>query len=78
MKVTSVEVVNGAVHITLGNHIPDILKGKILTYRPAVVVDSPISPISWLCGYKPAVPGMTPVGDNLTDLPTDILTSECH
>jgi len=77
-KVTSVEVVDGAVHITLGNHIPDILKGKILTYRPAVVEGSPISPISWLCGYKPAVPGMMAIGENLTNVTTDILTSECR
>src|SRR5207253_2211367 len=37
--VTSVALDNGAIHITFGNRAAGALKGKVLTLRPAVVVD---------------------------------------
>lgn len=76
-KIANVEVINGAFHILLGNKVPKVLRGKYLTFRPAVVDGSPISPISWLCGYAKPVSGMTAIGDNKTDINRIFLPSEC-
>ena len=76
-KVSSVEVSDGAFHILLGNKVPEPLKGKYLTFRPAVVDGSPASPISWLCGYAKPVDGMQAIGDNRTNINTEYLPSEC-
>ncbi|REL25469.1 prepilin-type N-terminal cleavage/methylation domain-containing protein [Thalassotalea euphylliae] len=77
-KITSVVVENGAFHITMGNKVPKPLAGKVLTFRPAVVEGSPISPISWLCGYARPVTGMKAIGENKTDLTREMLASECY
>ena len=76
-KIVSVEVVDGAFHILLGNKTPGSLKGKYLTFRPAVVDGSPMSPISWLCGYAEPVAGMTAIGNNKTDIDKMYLPGEC-
>lgn len=76
-RVTSIAIKNGAIHITLGNKIAKPLQGKVLTFRPAVVDDSPLSPISWLCGYDEAVEGMSAVGTNKTSIPNEYLPSSC-
>jgi len=76
-KIAKVEVVNGAFHILLGNKVPKPLRGKYLTFRPAVVDGSPISPISWLCGYSKPIKGMTAIGENKTDIDKMYLPSEC-
>lgn len=72
-RITQVVVDEGAIHIALGNKASGPLQGKTLTFRPAVVVDSPWSPISWLCGYDSPVSGMTAVGENKTDLEKEFL-----
>ncbi len=77
-RITGIEVVNGAIHITLGNKIAKPLNGKVLSFRPAVVDGSPKSPISWLCGYDTPVKGMTAIGDNRTTVPADFLPSACR
>ena len=77
-RITGVEVVKGAIHVSLGNKASQPLKGKTLTFRPAVVSGSPTSPIAWLCGYDTPVPGMEAVGDNKTDLPNEVLPSACR
>ncbi|WP_448564918.1 pilin [Thalassotalea ganghwensis] len=76
-KITSVTVVNGAFHIELGNNVPQPLQGKTLTFRPAVVVGSPMSPISWLCGLAEPVNGMQAIGENKTDLSVEMLSGDC-
>jgi type IV pilus assembly protein PilA len=76
-KITSVEVIDGAFHIVLGNKVPKPLRGKTLSFRPAVVDDSPVSPISWLCGYAKPIDGMSAVGENRTDIEQIYLPSEC-
>ena len=63
-RITGVEIENGAIHVTLGNKIAKPLHGKVLSFRPATVNDSPTSPISWLCGYDKPVDGMTAIGAN--------------
>ena len=76
-KVTSIEVEDGAIHITLGNKVTKSLQDKILTLRPAIVIGSPTSPISWLCGSDEPVPGMEAISSNKTDLANGIVPASC-
>ncbi|OUD14225.1 pilin [Thioflexithrix psekupsensis] len=76
--VTKMWVENGAIHITYGHRINAHVAGKTLTLRPATVMESPKSPLSWLCGYAQAVPGMQAQGHNLTDIPSLYLSPECR
>jgi type IV pilus assembly protein PilA len=68
-RITRVVVESGAIHITMGNKASKPLQGKVLSFRPAVVIGSPSSPIAWLCGNDKPVPGMQAVGENKTTLP---------
>ena len=77
-RITGVEVENGALHVTLGNKASKPLQGKVLTFRPAVVIGSPVSPISWLCGYDTPVTGMQPVGENRTTVAREFLPAACR
>ena len=76
-KVSSIEVEDGAIHITLGNKVTKSLQDKILTLRPAIVIGSPTSPISWLCGSDEPVQGMEAIGNNKTDLANAIVPASC-
>lgn len=75
--ITSIEIEDGAIHITLGNKAIKSLHGKVITLRPAVVIDSPESPISWLCGYEEPVTGMQAVGKNRTDIVKTTVPASC-
>jgi len=77
-RITGVVIESGAIHITLGNKASRPLQGKVLSFRPAVVNGSPMSPISWLCGYDEPIDGMTAVGNNKTDLGKEFLPSACR
>ncbi|VAW54666.1 hypothetical protein MNBD_GAMMA06-536 [hydrothermal vent metagenome] len=77
-KVAKIEVENGTIHITLGNKVNKSLQDKIVTLRPAVVTDSPSSPLSWLCGYEQPVPGMEAVGEDKTDVPISTVPASCN
>ena len=77
-RITGVEVENGALHVTLGNKASKPLQGKVLTFRPAVVIGSPVSPISWLCGYDTPVTGMQAVGENRTTVAREFLPAACR
>ena len=77
-RITGVAVEAGAIHVTMGNKASKPLKGKILSFRPAVVTGSPQSPIAWLCGYDEPVTGMQAVGDNKTDLEKEYLPAACR
>ena len=77
-RITGVIVESGAIHITLGNKASNPLKGRVLSFRPAVVTGSPTSPISWLCGYDEPVTGMKAVGSNKTDIENKYLPSACR
>jgi type IV pilus assembly protein PilA len=76
--VQGVSVKNGAIHIEMGNKVPEDITGKILTLRPIVVVDSPESPISWLCGHDLVPNGMQAIGENLTTLEAKHLPAACR
>lgn len=77
-QISSVELLDGAFHIQLGNSVYPALKGKILTVQPLVVIDSPSSPIDWLCGLAEAPKGMQAVGLNKTDINNLMLPNACR
>lgn len=77
-NVTAVEVIDGAIHVELGNRIGEELQGAILSLRPAIVPGSPASPISWLCGYDGPVDGMEAIGENRTDIRRNLLPAACR
>lgn len=76
--VSSIAVENGAIHITFGNNAMRLLKGKILTLRPAVVEDTPVVPVAWVCGLSAAPGNMTLKGNNKTDIPAAYLPFKCR
>jgi type IV pilus assembly protein PilA len=76
--VTSVLVEGGAVHVTFGNHASGLLKGKILTFRPAIVEDAPIVPVAWVCGYASAPDKMTAKGENKTTVDEAYVPRNCQ
>jgi len=73
-----IEVTNGIINVRLGNRINEHVKGKVLSFRPAVVENSTKTPIAWLCGYAEAVDGMVAPALNNTDLPIAYLDLKCH
>lgn len=77
-KIKSVTVEGGAFHILLSDDAPKVLRGKTLTFRPAVVEGSPASPISWLCGNDEPVKGLKAIGTNKTDIPSEVLVGDCN
>ena len=76
--VNAVAIEDGAIHITLGNRANNAVAGKILSLRPAVIEDSPVVPVAWVCGYAEAPNKMTVHGQNRTDVPEGLLPLECR
>lgn len=75
--VTSLIVQDGAIHMTLGNKAHPKIKGKVLSIRPAVVEDSQIVPIAWVCGNASPPPPMVVKGENKTTIPNEYLPQSC-
>jgi type IV pilus assembly protein PilA len=75
--VKSVAVEDGAIHITFGNRASNPLKGKILTLRPAVVMDAPIVPVTWVCAGAEAPDKMTIKGVDKTSVEQAHLPLAC-
>lgn len=76
--VTSIALENGAFHVTFGNKALAPLQGKILTVRAISVVDSPVSPSSWVCGNSIIPRGMEAKGENRTTVPVAMLPVSCR
>ena len=76
--VTEVSIDAGAVTITFGNSVNSVIAGKRLTLRPAVVKDTPTTPIAWLCNNTAVPSPMTAMGTNRTDIPGKWLPMECR
>ena len=76
--VSSVAVQAGAIHLTFGNRANGLIKGKVLTLRPAVVEDAPIVPVAWVCGYAAVPDKMTVKGENRTNIPAAYLPFKCR
>jgi type IV pilus assembly protein PilA len=75
--VTSLAIKDGAIHMTLGNKIHPKLAGKVLSIRPAVIEDSQVVPVAWVCGYAAAPEPMVVKGENLTTIPKEFLPRGC-
>jgi len=76
--ISSVVVQAGAIHITFGNSANGIIKGKILSLRPAVVVDAPVVPVAWVCGDASGPGQMTVKGENKTNIAPNYLPYNCR
>lgn len=76
--IKSVAVQDGAIQVTFGNSANGLLKGKKLSLRPAVVDDTPIVPVAWVCGYAKGPGKMTIKGENRTDIPEEYLPINCR
>ena len=72
------EIQSGSIHLILGNKLPPSMHGKIVSLRPVVVKDSPLSPISWVCGYDDAPHPLEPVSNNRTNVEPDFLPLGCR
>ena len=72
------EVREGAMHIYLGQKMPESLHHKIVSLRPVFVEDSPNSPVSWVCANNKIPAGMTAAGIDLTDLGPQFLPGRCR
>ena len=76
--VKRIEVEDGALHVTLGNKINQHLQDKIISMQPMVVINSPLSPISWKCGASEPPAGMKAVGLNKTSKDVSALPASCR
>ena len=73
-----VDVVDGAMHLTMGNKFPESLQEGIVSLRPLVVEGSPASPLSWVCGYDAVPEGMKALAENRTSLEQKYLPLRCR
>jgi type IV pilus assembly protein PilA len=76
--ISSVSVQAGAIHVTFGNSANGLIKGKILTLRPAAVLDAPAVPVAWVCGDAAGPGQMTIKGENKTNIPANYLPYNCR
>ncbi len=75
--VSSLVVQDGVIHMTFGNKAHPKITGKILTLRPAVIEESQVVPIAWVCGNAKAPDQMTIKGENRTNIPVEYLPHLC-
>lgn len=75
--ISKLEVQNGAIHMTFGNKARSQLAGKVLSFRPAVIEESQIVPVAWVCGNAQAPNQMTVKGENKTTIPVIYLPMMC-
>ncbi len=76
--ITRIEVRNGVLTMQFGNNANALLKDKLLSLQPLVVMGSPSSPMSWRCGLRAIPNGMEAVGDNRTDLDRKFVPASCR
>lgn len=76
--VSSIEIEQGALHVTFGHKINQPVQGKILSIRPIYVEESPTSPISWVCGGDKPPKGMKAAGENKTNIDDKYLPVSCR
>jgi type IV pilus assembly protein PilA len=75
--ISAVEVQNGAIHMTFGNKAHPKINGKVLSLRPAVIDESQIVPVAWVCGNAKAPDKMTVKGENKTNVSAEFLPMMC-
>jgi type IV pilus assembly protein PilA len=75
--VSNVRLEDGAIHLQFGNQANGNLHGKTLSLRPAVVEDTPLVPIAWVCGFAKEPHNMKALGTNRTDIDKRYLPLRC-
>lgn len=76
--ISDTKVENGAIHMTFGNKAHPKIKDKILSLRPAVIEESKVVPVAWVCGNAKAPDNMTVKGENRTNIPDEYLPRLCR
>ena len=76
--VSALEVKDGVINMTFGNKAHPKIAGKILSLRPAVIEESQIVPIAWVCGNAVAPNQMVVKGENKTNVPDEYLPHLCR
>ncbi|MGB2831817.1 MAG: pilin [Methylotenera sp.] len=76
--VRSVEVQDGAIHMTFGNKAHPKIKDKMITFRPAVIEDAQVVPVEWVCGNAQAPDKMKLMGENKTNVADEFLPQMCR
>jgi type IV pilus assembly protein PilA len=76
--VTAVTVTDGAINMTFGNNSNGKINAKRITWRPAIVKDTRVVPVAWICAGKKVPDGMDVGGVNVTDVPLDSLPVDCR
>jgi len=76
--VKSVSVSSGTIDIIFGNRAHASIKNKVLSLRAAVVADSRVVPVTWVCGYAGVPDKMTAYGLNNTTIPASLLPFKCR
>ena len=76
--VQSIAVEGGALHVVFGNQVNGAIKGKTLTFRPAVVDSAPMVPVAWVCGHAATPDKMSAKGNNRTDVDAKYLPLNCR
>jgi type IV pilus assembly protein PilA len=76
--IAAIYVNGGQLDIVLGSKINQKISGQVLSIHPLVVNDSPMTPISWACGYASEPQGMFKVGHNNTNIQAYYLPVECR
>jgi type IV pilus assembly protein PilA len=76
--ISALEIDNGAIHMTFGNKAHPQIKDKVLTLRPAVIEESKVVPVAWVCGNAKAPEKMTVKGENRTNIPPEYLPHLCR
>lgn len=76
--VSALTVQDGVINITFGNRANNAIAGKTLSLRPAVVEDTPVVPVSWVCGRAEAPDKTTLKGVDRTDIDNLYLPLECR
>lgn len=76
--VSAIDYQNGSFHVHFGNKAVPLLRDKVVSVRAIVVPDSPVSPMSWVCGYSPVPAGMTAGDHDHTTVPAKYLEMKCR
>lgn len=76
--VSAISLQNGAFHIHFGNKATQVLQGKILSVRAALVADSPQTPLAWVCGYAAVPAGMAVAAADRSTVGVISLPVECR
>ena len=76
--VSALEVKDGVINITFGNKAHPKIAAKVLSFRPAIIEESQIVPIAWVCGNSKAPDKMTIKGENKTTVPSEYLPQLCR